>query len=118
MRCPCFGPPIVRNLKNPKVQTPKKSQPPNPRRITSICTLEFGFCLEFGRLAFLRRRGFSFGILVAGASFLRRLDAMGAKYLPSIKDLKANQRFLQQQRPLPKFAKPAAGPTGKRAKKK
>jgi predicted small secreted protein len=60
----------------------------------------------------------SFGILVAGASLLRRLERMGAKYLPSIKDLKANQRFLQQQRPLPKFAKPAPGQAGKRGKKK
>jgi hypothetical protein len=41
---------------------------------------------------------------------------MGAKYVPSIKDLKANQRFLQQQRPLPKFLKTVGAP--KKAKKK
>jgi hypothetical protein len=31
---------------------------------------------------------------------------MGQKYLPSIKDLKATQRFMQKQNPLPKFKKP------------
>ena len=30
---------------------------------------------------------------------------MGAKYLPSIKDLKANQRFRQKHHALPKFKK-------------
>ncbi len=30
---------------------------------------------------------------------------MGAKYIPNIKDLKANQRFLQKQRALPKTGK-------------
>jgi hypothetical protein len=43
---------------------------------------------------------------------------MGAKYLPSIKDLKASQRFLQQQRPLPKFGKPSPNKPAKRSKKK
>ncbi len=33
---------------------------------------------------------------------------MGAKYLPSIKDLKANQRFQQKVKPLHKFKKPTA----------
>ena len=32
---------------------------------------------------------------------------MGTKYLPTNKDRKAGQRFLQQQRPLPFFQKPA-----------
>jgi hypothetical protein len=43
---------------------------------------------------------------------------MGAKYLPSIKDLRANQRFLQQQRPLTKFAKPSPKKPAKKSKKK
>jgi hypothetical protein len=30
---------------------------------------------------------------------------MGAKYLPTIKDLKASQRFQQKQNPLRKFKK-------------
>jgi hypothetical protein len=35
---------------------------------------------------------------------------MGAKYLPTIKDQKASQRFHQKQNPLPKTRKaPAAG---------
>jgi hypothetical protein len=32
---------------------------------------------------------------------------MGAKYVPTIKDLKANQRFQQKQNPLRKFKKAA-----------
>ena len=32
---------------------------------------------------------------------------MGTKYLPTNKDRKAGRRFLQQQRPLPFFQKPA-----------
>jgi hypothetical protein len=40
---------------------------------------------------------------------------MGAKYLPTIKDLKANQRFQQKQNPLRKFKKdPAAAKKGKK----
>jgi hypothetical protein len=43
---------------------------------------------------------------------------MGAKYLPSIKDLKASRRFQEQQVGLPKFKKAAKGPkSGKRNKK-
>ena len=34
---------------------------------------------------------------------------MGAKYLPTIKDQKATQRFMQKQKSLPKFKK-ASGP--------
>ena len=33
---------------------------------------------------------------------------MGAKYIPSIKDLKANERFQQKQNPLRKFKKAPA----------
>ncbi len=41
---------------------------------------------------------------------------MGAKYLPTVKDLKAAQRFQQKQNPLRKFKKePDAG---KKVKKK
>jgi len=43
---------------------------------------------------------------------------MGAKYLPSDKDRKAGQRFLQQQRPLPKFAKSGGTAPAKKGKKK
>ncbi len=43
---------------------------------------------------------------------------MGAKYLPTIKDLKASQRFQQKQHPLPFFKKPSAAPGAKKDKKK
>ncbi len=43
---------------------------------------------------------------------------MGAKYLPTIKDLKASQRFQQKQNPLPKFKKAGGATGGKKAKKK
>lgn len=42
---------------------------------------------------------------------------MGAKYLPTIKDLKASQRFQQEQNPLPKFKKAGASPAKKQKKK-
>jgi len=42
-------------------------------------------------------------ILVARFRIIDGLDDMGAKYLPSKKDLKANQRFIQKQL-LPKSA--------------
>ncbi|HYD84744.1 MAG TPA: hypothetical protein VEA63_11845 [Opitutus sp.] len=42
---------------------------------------------------------------------------MGAKYLPTIKDLKATQRFLQKQKPLPKFKKETGGAAAKRKQK-
>gem|GEM_PF-1698221 len=41
------------------------------------------------------------GRLLAG------LAGMGAKYYPTVKDLKASQRFLQKQRALPKVKKSA-----------
>jgi len=40
---------------------------------------------------------------------------MGAKYLPTIKDIKATQRFQQKQSSLPKLKK--AGPAAQGAKK-
>jgi hypothetical protein len=45
-------------------------------------------------------------------------EAMGAKYLPTIKDLKASQRFQQKQNPLPKFKKMPAGRASKKSRKK
>jgi hypothetical protein len=45
-----------------------------------------------------------------------RLARMGAKYLPTIKDLKAARRFQQKQKPLPKFKKPVAGKNAKSGK--
>ena len=43
---------------------------------------------------------------------------MGAKYLPTIRDLKAAQRFQQKQNPLRKFKKTAPDkPTKKGGKK-
>lgn len=43
------------------------------------------------------------------------LEHMGAKYLPTIKDQKANLRFQQKQNPLRKFKKsnPVSGKKGK-----
>lgn len=43
---------------------------------------------------------------------------MGAKYLPTIKDLKASQRFQQKQRPLHKFKKMPDGQAAKKGGKK
>ncbi len=45
------------------------------------------------------------------------LVPMGAKYLPTIKDLKASQRFQQKQRPLHKFKKSPADQPAKKGKK-
>ncbi len=43
---------------------------------------------------------------------------MGAKYLPSIKDQKANRRFQQKQHSQSKFIKPATpAPTAKKKSK-
>lgn len=41
---------------------------------------------------------------------------MGAKYLPTIKDVKAMQRFQQKQNPLRKFKKAPPGRIAKGAK--
>ena len=46
--------------------------------------------------------------LVARSGNLGGLDGMGAKYLPTHKDLKASQRFQQKQNPLHKFKKTPA----------
>jgi hypothetical protein len=46
------------------------------------------------------------------------LGLMGTKYLPTVKDLKANQRFQQKQKPLPDFKKSAANQPAKKSKKK
>jgi hypothetical protein len=46
------------------------------------------------------------------------LAAMGAKYLPTIRDLKAMQRFQQKQKPLHKFKKTADSQPSKKGKKK
>jgi len=43
---------------------------------------------------------------------------MGAKYLPTIKDLKASQRFQQKQNPLRKFKKTPDNQAGKKGGKK
>lgn len=43
---------------------------------------------------------------------------MGAKYLPTVKDLKASQRFQQKQNPLRKFKKEGGAAAPKKSKKK
>jgi hypothetical protein len=43
-------------------------------------------------------------------------ERMGAKYLPTIKDQKANQRFQQKVKPLHKFKKSPAKASGKKKK--
>jgi hypothetical protein len=43
---------------------------------------------------------------------------MGAKYIPSIKDLKANQRFQKKQHAAAKTKKPAKGRGGQKEPKK
>lgn len=44
---------------------------------------------------------------------------MGAKYIPSVKDLKASQRFQQKQLlPKSKFIKPSAKPAAAKPKAK
>jgi len=52
-----------------------------------------------------------------GGCFIDGLAGMGAKYLPTIKDLKASQRFQQKQKPLPQFKK-STGAQAKKSKKK
>ncbi len=41
---------------------------------------------------------------------------MGAKYLPTIKDQRAAERYRQKQQPMPKFKKAPAGGGKKRRK--
>lgn len=43
---------------------------------------------------------------------------MGAKYLPTIKDIKASQRFQQKQSGQPKLKKTPAAESAKKSKKK
>jgi hypothetical protein len=49
--------------------------------------------------------------------FVAGLGPMGAKYLPTIRDLKAQQRFQQKQNPLRKFKKEPNVPAAKKGKK-
>lgn len=58
-----------------------------------------------------------FEIVVARSGQYRRPSGMGAKYLPTIKDLKASQRFQQKQRPFHKFKKSSAEQSAKKGKK-
>lgn len=46
------------------------------------------------------------------------LERMGAKYLPTTKDLKASRRFQQSQNTQSKFIKPAVPQPLKKSKKK
>jgi len=57
-------------------------------------------------------------ILIAHRRDCERAWCMGAKYLPTIKDLKAMQRFQQKQNPLKKFNKTPDGQPVKKGKKK
>ena len=57
-------------------------------------------------------------IQVAHDRILSGVERMGAKYLPTIKDLRASQRFHQKQKPLPNFKKsPAPSSASKSGKK-
>jgi len=47
---------------------------------------------------------------------LLRFGRMGLKYVPSVKDAKAGQRYQQKQRSQSKFIKPAAQPVPKKRK--
>jgi hypothetical protein len=56
-------------------------------------------------------------ILIAATARCWRPCGMGAKYLPTIKDLKASQRFKQKQSPLHKFKKTPDASGAKKSKK-
>jgi hypothetical protein len=56
--------------------------------------------------------------LVARFGIMGGLGGMGAKYLPTHKDLKASQRFQQKQNPLHKFKKSPAAAVKKTGGKK
>ena len=56
--------------------------------------------------------------LIAPFRDIGGFGAMGAKYFPTIKDLKANQRFQQKQNPLPKFKKSSDAKPAPKIKKK
>jgi hypothetical protein len=57
-------------------------------------------------------------ILIASSGIIGGLDAMGAKFRTTIKDLKASQRFRQKQNPLHKFNKPSDNQPVKKGEKK
>jgi hypothetical protein len=44
------------------------------------------------------------------------LAGMGAKYLPTVKDLKASQRFQQKQNPQRRFKKTSGGQSAKKGR--
>jgi hypothetical protein len=54
---------------------------------------------------------------VAAPEIIDRLDPMGAKYLPTAKELKASQRFHQKQLVQSRFIKPAGNTPAKKRKK-
>jgi len=56
-------------------------------------------------------------ILVARPRNIDGLEDMGAKYLPTIKDMKASQRFQQKQKPVAQPKKLAGDQPAKKAKK-
>jgi hypothetical protein len=56
-------------------------------------------------------------ILIARSGIIDGHAGMGAKYLPTIKDRKASQRFLQQRKRLPVVKKPSAEQPAKKDKK-
>lgn len=56
--------------------------------------------------------------LIACSPHFSGSERMGAKYLPTIKDQRANQRFQQKQNPLRKFKKSTEGGAGKKGKRK
>jgi len=53
-----------------------------------------------------------------GAHYYDGLGGMGAKYFPSIKDMKANLRFQQKQKTQPSTKKTTALPPAKSSAKK
>jgi hypothetical protein len=54
----------------------------------------------------------------ARSEFFDGAREMGAKYLPTVKDQKAGQRFHQKQHVQSKFIKPAGRPAAAKRKKK
>ena len=56
--------------------------------------------------------------LFAGSEIMARLSRMGAKYLPTIKDIKASQRFQQKQSLRPTTKKSASALPIKKSKQK
>ncbi|MEO7796259.1 MAG: hypothetical protein ABIY47_00875 [Opitutaceae bacterium] len=52
-----------------------------------------------------------------GSRFHDGVLGMGAKYLPTIKDLKASRRFQEKQNPLPFTKKPTGMKAAKKTKK-